>query len=136
MLWTFQANRPVYLQIAERIIADISNSKLVSGAKLPDFRAFAYNIGANPNAVAKAYQYLVENQVLALVSGEYIVLESTQAEQAEEPEAKDVADDTNIKQKKLCSDFIREMSDLGLSKKEIVTFLCNYMVEENKNQNQ
>lgn len=129
MLWTFQADRPVYLQIAEHIIADISNSKLKSGARLPEARALAYNIGANPNAVAKAYQYLVENQVLALEAGQYIVLEPTQVEE-------ETVNENTSKQKKLCSDFISEMSDLGLSKKEIVTFLCDFLVEENRIQNQ
>lgn len=126
MQWTFRADRPIYLQIAERIIEDISNSVLQVGAKLPNVRVFAANIGANPNAVSKAYQYLLDNKVLVFAAGEYVVMQPALSEQVQEE-----TDKTEV-MKRLCGDFIEKMSDLGLSKKEIITFLCDYMVEESK----
>lgn len=51
-----QSNRPVYLQLRDRIAASIIEGEYREGEMLPSVRAFAAEQGANPLTVAKAYQ--------------------------------------------------------------------------------
>lgn len=49
-------NRPIYLQLRERIALGIMDGTYPEGSLLPSVRAFAAEQGANPLTVAKAYQ--------------------------------------------------------------------------------
>lgn len=52
----FAGDRPIYLQIRDRIVARILDSH--EGELLPSVRALAAEAGVNPLTVAKAYQDL------------------------------------------------------------------------------
>ena len=61
-----EQDRPVYLQLRDRIAASILDGRYRDGEMLPSVRAFAAEQGANPLTVAKAYQ-LFQDEALILV---------------------------------------------------------------------
>lgn len=111
MTYKFSSDRPIFLQIAEIIKADIVSGKIEVGHKLKSVREFAAEFNANPNTVQKA---LAELEEMGLIY-------------TDRTNGKFVADDrlTIIKGKQKVinqkiSDFFKEMQSLGLSKTDIV----------------
>ena len=111
MTYKFSSDRPIFLQIAEIIKADIVSGKIEVGYKLKSVREFAAEFNANPNTVQKA---LAELEEMGLIY-------------TDRTNGKFVADDrlTIIKGKQKVinqkiSDFFKEMQSLGLSKTDIV----------------
>jgi GntR family transcriptional regulator len=63
------AERPVYLQLRDRIAEAILDGTYAEGDMLPSVRAFAAEQGANPLTVAKAYQLFQEEGLVAVRRG-------------------------------------------------------------------
>ena len=63
------AERPVYLQLRDRIAAAILDGQYAEGDMLPSVRAFAAEQGANPLTVAKAYQLFQEEGLVSVRRG-------------------------------------------------------------------
>jgi GntR family transcriptional regulator len=63
------AERPVYLQLRDRIAEAILDGRHGEGDMLPSVRAFAAEQGANPLTVAKAYQLFQEEGLVIVKRG-------------------------------------------------------------------
>jgi GntR family transcriptional regulator len=63
------AERPVYLQLRDRIAEAILEGRYREGDMLPSVRAFAAEQGANPLTVAKAYQLFQEEGLIIVKRG-------------------------------------------------------------------
>ncbi|HEV2568156.1 GntR family transcriptional regulator [Sphingomonas sp.] len=63
------AERPVYLQLRDRIAEAILDGRYGEGDMLPSVRAFAAEQGANPLTVAKAYQLFQEEGLVTVRRG-------------------------------------------------------------------
>ena len=63
------AERPVYLQLRDRIAEAILDGRYREGDMLPSVRAFAAEQGANPLTVAKAYQLFQEEGLVVVRRG-------------------------------------------------------------------
>lgn len=63
------ADRPVYLQLRDRIAEAILEGRYREGDMLPSVRAFAAEQGANPLTVAKAYQLFQEEGLIVVKRG-------------------------------------------------------------------
>lgn len=63
------AERPVYLQLRDRIAEAILEGRYREGDMLPSVRAFAAEQGANPLTVAKAYQLFQEEGLVTVRRG-------------------------------------------------------------------
>ena len=57
--------RPVYEQIVQRVEQAILSGELAPGKPLPPIRQLANDLELNPNTVARAYQQLGRNQIVA-----------------------------------------------------------------------
>lgn len=68
MAWKFAPDRPVYLQIAERLTRSVLAGDYPPGSQLPSVRQLAIEAAVNPNTVQHAFTDL-ENQGLLLVKG-------------------------------------------------------------------
>ena len=62
-------DRPVYLQLRDRIAASILEGQFHDGDMLPSVRAYAAEQGANPLTVAKAYQIFQEEGLVVVKRG-------------------------------------------------------------------
>ena len=54
MAWSFDAGRPIYLQLVEHIQQKILNGEYQPGEKLPSVRDLAAEAAVNPNTMQKA----------------------------------------------------------------------------------
>ena len=58
MPWNLDNNRPIYLQLVERIQMDIVSGIYHAGDKLPSVRELAADAAVNPNTMQKAFTEL------------------------------------------------------------------------------
>jgi len=54
MSWTFDNNKPIYVQIMEKIKLQIISHKLEPNQQLPTVRELASEAGVNPNTIQRA----------------------------------------------------------------------------------
>ena len=58
MAWTLDSDRPIFLQIVERIQTDIVSGRYQPGDKLPSVRDLAAEASVNPNTMQRALAQL------------------------------------------------------------------------------
>lgn len=114
MPWNLDSDRPIFLQIVERIQNDIMSGKYLPGEKMPSVRDLALEAAVNPNTMQKA---LSELERLGLVysqrtSGRFItedlnLIASLKTNKANE-------------EVKL---FMDQMTSLGLSKEQVIQMI-------------
>ena len=64
MTITWNDNAPIYRQLRDRVVAMILDSVLNEGDALPSVRQVAADFQLNPITVSKAYQELVDEQLI------------------------------------------------------------------------
>ena len=60
----FDANKPIYIQIADNICKRILAGELKPGGRLPSVREWGANIGVNPNTVVRSYELLADRGII------------------------------------------------------------------------
>lgn len=63
------SDRPVYLQIIDRVKRDVALGRLVRDDKLPTVRQLAKQLAINPNTIAKAYRQLEQEGIIVTKPG-------------------------------------------------------------------
>ena len=64
MPWDLDNNRPIYLQLMEKIQQDIISGVYHAGDRLPSVRELALEASVNPNTMQKALSELERNCLL------------------------------------------------------------------------
>ncbi|MBQ1389122.1 MAG: GntR family transcriptional regulator [Clostridia bacterium] len=65
----YRSGEPIYMQIYNEVIKEISLGLLIPQEKLATVRELASELGINPNTVSKAYQLLESNGYIYSVVG-------------------------------------------------------------------
>lgn len=65
----FKNQKPIYLQIAESICNDILAGKYRENEKLPSVREFAAEVEVNVNTIARSFEWLQNQDVVATRRG-------------------------------------------------------------------
>ena len=60
----FKENKPIYLQIADRIMDEILNSTYPEGERIPSVREYAAMVEVNANTVVKSFDFLQNNEII------------------------------------------------------------------------
>ena len=121
MPWDLDNNRPIYLQLMERIQQDIITGVYKPGEKLPSVRDLALDAAVNPNTMQKALSELERSGLVYAqrTSGRFIT---------------DNADLLRQLKKKMASsyvtDFLEKMTQLGFSTEEILDLMQSINKEE------
>lgn len=68
MAWSFSADRPVYIQIADRIQKSVLSGEYQAGEQIPTVRQLALEAAVNPNTVQHAFTEL-ENAGIIIAKG-------------------------------------------------------------------
>ena len=68
MAWSFTADRPVYIQIADRIKKSVLSGQYKAGEQIPAVRQLALEAAVNPNTVQHAFTEL-EDEGLIISQG-------------------------------------------------------------------
>ncbi len=64
MAWSFSSDRPVYLQIAQRIRRSVLSGEYPPGAQIPSVRQLALDAAVNPNTVQHAFSDLESEGII------------------------------------------------------------------------
>lgn len=65
----FNDNKPIYLQIAERIMDEVVRGEQAAASRLPSVREYAVNIGVNPNTVMRTFTWLQQKDLIYMKRG-------------------------------------------------------------------
>ena len=121
MSWDLNSERPIYAQIIEKVMMDIVSGHYKPGEKLPSVRDLASEAAVNPNTMQKALSELERSGLVysQRTSGRFITEDQSMIEHAK----KELAH-TQIQE------FMKKMSQLGLSKEETILLIQNSREEK------
>ena len=114
MKWSFQSDRPIYVQLKEQIKLLIVSGTYPAGSKLPPVRDMASEASVNPNTLQKALSELEREGLIHTqrTSGKFVTEDA-------EMIAK-VKNELVMEQVEL---IIRKLIDMGYSKEEILKLI-------------
>jgi GntR family transcriptional regulator len=116
----FHASKPIYMQIADKIIQQMVRHELKPGDKLPSVREMAIETGVNPNTIQRTYAELERMAIVETKRGQgtFVV------------ENEKLIQELKIQlQKDVISIFVNNMRELGFSENEMVANLICYFEE-------
>ncbi len=114
MPWNLDSDKPIFIQIVEKIESDIVSGKFAPGDKLPAVRELAVEAAVNPNTMQKAFGEL-ENMGLVYTqrtSGRFV----TEDRKLIDKTRKELA-------KKTAAEFLTRMEELGIDREEAIRLL-------------
>lgn len=120
MPWNLDNNRPIYLQLMEKIQKDIVSGVYAPGDKLPSVRELALEAAVNPNTMQKALSELERSGIVhsKRTSGRFITEDAVMLRQLKNELA-----ESHIR------DFFESMSQLGFSKTEALKLISETLKE-------
>lgn len=121
MAWTLDSDRPIFLQIVERIQTDIVSGRYQLGDKLPSVRDLAAEASVNPNTMQKAFAELERTGLVysRRTSGRFITEDCHMIEQLK----------TSLATEKM-EEFLAQMRQLGFQNDEILSLMNQTMKGE------
>lgn len=114
MSWNLNSDRPIFLQIVERIQMDIISGIYKPGDKLPAVRELASEASVNPNTMQKALSELEKTGLVysQRTSGRFITEDANMIEELKQKLAAEKIDE-----------FFAAMKMLGISKEETILLI-------------
>ena len=110
---TFKENKPIYLQIADRISDDILSGAYAEEERIPSVREYAAQVEVNANTVVRSFDFLQQHEVIYNKRGiGYFV--SAGARQ----QIKDFRRETFLKEE--LPEVFQKMNSLDISMEEII----------------
>jgi len=126
VIWSFTPDRPIYLQLQERLKLSIVSGIYTPGDKLPAVRDLAIEAAVNPNTVQRALTELEREGLVHTqrTSGRFVT------------EDKDVIGKVkNTLAMELVDSFLEKMEAIGYSAKETAALIEEKMGEEDTHGN-
>lgn len=126
MIWAFDSDRPIYLQVMEHLKLGIISGELPPGSRLPAVRDLAVDASVNPNTMQKALSELEREGLLYTqrTNGRFVTEDSDLLAALRYKLARD----------KLLT-FVRQMERMGYTANQVVEMLTKVLEEENINGN-
>ena len=114
MAWKFTSDKPVYLQIAERLTKSVLAGDYKPGEQIPSVRQLALEAAVNPNTVQRAFTEL-ENSGIVISRNTIgrFVTEDTQTLEA----------CRNQLAKSLVKEFMQNMNHLSISTEQAIKII-------------
>ncbi|UZJ77622.1 GntR family transcriptional regulator [Fictibacillus sp. KU28468] len=117
----FNASKPIYMQLADRINRQILRKELVTGQKLPSVREMAIQSGVNPNTVQRTYSELERMGSVESKRGQGTFVTENQSVLVELRQ--------NLKKEQISS-FFADMKEMGFSAEEMMAGLQEFISSE------
>jgi len=116
----FQASKPIYMQIVDKITSEIVQGKRQTGDKLPSVREMAVQMGVNPNTVQRTYAELERLNIVETRRGQGTFVSDN----------KDLTEELGRNmQDEIIQSFIQKMEEIGVDRKQLVALLQQYLGE-------
>lgn len=121
--WKLTSDRPVFIQIMEKLKQDIVTGLYSPGDKLPSVRELAGEAAVNPNTMQRAFSELEREGLVYTqrTNGRFITEDLNLINQLKEQMALDAI-----------TNFLSSMQQLGFSKKETLALIEETLEEETK----
>ncbi len=122
--WNLTSDRPVFIQIMEKLKLDIVTGIYKSGDKLPSVRDLASEASVNPNTMQRAFSELERDGLVFTMrtNGRFITEDQSMIDDLKEKMAVNTI-----------SDFLENMQRLGYSGKDTIK-LISETIKEGKNE--
>ena len=114
MDYIFDNERPIYVQLVEKLRIEIISGKLKVGERLPSVRELALTTRVNPNTMQKALVEL-ENEGLIYTertNGKFVTKNEKLIEKAKKELAKEKV-----------NNYLKDMNNIGISYEEAIQYL-------------
>lgn len=114
MPWNLDSDRPIFIQIIEKIQMDIISGLYAPGDKLPSVRELAQEASVNPNTMQKALSELERTGLVYAqrTSGRYITEDTAMIADLKSKLARDIV-----------TQFLDNMQKLGIQEKEVISLI-------------
>ena len=114
MPWNLNSDRPIFIQLIEKIQMDIISGLYIPGDKLPSVRDLAQKASVNPNTMQKALSELERTGLVysQRTSGRFITEDTAMIENLKSELAKE-----------LIMQFLDNMQKLGIQKEEAISLI-------------
>lgn len=114
MAWSFDKHTPVFVQIAERIRADIISGVYPPSSQIPSVRQLALTAAVNPNTVQHALTALEAEGLIysESTSGRFVTDNLELIHKAKREAAQ-----------KLIMEFLRKAQELSITKEELIEMI-------------
>ncbi|MEH2943080.1 GntR family transcriptional regulator [Lachnospiraceae bacterium KK002] len=121
MPWNLNSDRPIFIQIIEKIQMDIISGLYRPGDKLPSVRELAQEASVNPNTMQKALSELERTGLVysQRTSGRFITEDMTMIEKLKSELAKEMV-----------TQFLENMLKLGFQKEDAISLLTELTEQE------
>jgi DNA-binding transcriptional regulator YhcF (GntR family) len=122
LAWDFEPDRPIYVQIVERLSVEIAAGRLNPGDKMLSVRELAAEAGVNPNTVQRALTELERGGMVVSMrggAGRFVSNDSS---------VRDATKQKLMKDKALV--FIENVRSLGLDNDEIISLVKECLNKE------
>lgn len=118
MPWNLDSDRPIFIQILERIQVDIVSGKYQPGDKLPSVRELAAEAAVNPNTMQRAFAELERTGLVysKRTQGRFITEDKDMIAELKAGIAKEKIEV-----------FLKSMEQLGFSKEETLALMHRSM---------
>lgn len=118
MSWSFDNNKPIYLQIKEKIKFQIISHELEANQQLPTVRELASEAGVNTHTIQRAFSSLEQDGFVFCkrTAGRFV----TENQELISKSRKQLAE-------KQLKDLISSMAHLGYQKEELPSITSNYI---------
>ena len=114
MAWSFTSDKPVYLQIANRITASVLSGEYKAGEQIPTVRQFAMLAAVNPNTIQHAFLELEKKGIVVSMGtvGRYVTEDTSVIEECRKQLIEEIV-----------RNFIKKCESLSVGKEEIITII-------------
>lgn len=122
MPWNLDSDRPIFIQIIEKIQMDIISGLYAPGDKLPSVRELAQKASVNPNTMQKALSELERTGLVysQRTSGRYITEDTAMIAELKSTLAKDIV-----------TQFLDNMLRLGIPEEEVIPLISKIIEGDN-----
>ena len=121
MAWNLNSDRPIFIQIVERIEMDIISGKYKPGDKLPSVRDLAAEAAVNPNTMQKVFTELERTGLVfsQRTTGRFITEDTSMIDELKSTLVKDKI-----------TELLSFMQQLGFQENEILAMIGQTMKGE------
>ena len=114
MAWKFTSDKPVYLQIADRLTKSVLSGEYKPGEQIPSVRQLALEAAVNPNTVQHAFTELENNGLIISKNtvGRFVTNDEAIIEECRNDLAKSIA-----------KDFLKNMSHLSITQEQAIKII-------------
>lgn len=114
MAWTFSGDRPVYMQLAQRIRNNVVTGVYPPGSQIPSVRQLAVTAAVNPNTVQHAFAELESEGLLVSkgTTGRFVTEDPVMIERCRQQQAR-----------ALVREFVKSASHISISREQLIEMI-------------